>query len=188
MFVAECCKYEFDTTYPVHLNGIISQEEFVQSIEKINRTFASGRKLVFLPLFVFLGFIVIIAIVIVRVKSDINGDNFGRVPIIIGVCFGLVFLMILLLSVLQCRRMAQLRQTIAEESARYSSRSTPCSWRLETTTFYTGNFENRKTETTYHVKLIHFFKILIQIRCSCFRLLSILAEDKVPMLLHHIKH
>ena len=157
MFVAECCKYEFDTTYPVHLNGIISQEEFVRSIEKINRTFASGRKLVFLPLFVFLAFIVIIAIAIVRVKSDINGDNFATVPIIIGVCFGLVFLMIILLAVLQCRRMAQLRQVIAEESARYSSRSTPCSWRLETTTFYTGSFGNRKTETTYHVKSIHFF-------------------------------
>ena len=114
-----------------------------------------------MSLFVFLGFIVIIGIAIVKVKSDINGDNFGRVPIIIGVYFGVVFLMITLLAVLQCRRMAQLRQTIAEESARYSSRSTPCSWRLETTIFYTGNFENRKTETTYHVKSIHFFKILI---------------------------
>ena len=112
---------------------------------------------------------------------------------IIGVCFGLVFLMIILLSVLQCRRMAQLRQAIAEESARYSSRSTPCSWRLETTTFYTGNFENRKTETTYHVNQFTFLKFLFKFdvrvldyyrywprtKCLCSSIISSITESNL---------
>jgi len=93
--------------------NLIERIQFISMESEVNknsfdRTFASDRKLVFLPLFVFLGFIVLIAIVIVRVKSDINGDHFGRVPIIIGVCFGLVFLMIILMSVLQCWRISKI--------------------------------------------------------------------------------
>ncbi|CAF4636822.1 unnamed protein product, partial [Rotaria magnacalcarata] len=34
-----CLKAEFDSTYPIHLNGIISQHEFQESIHKINFSF-----------------------------------------------------------------------------------------------------------------------------------------------------
>ncbi len=44
-----------------------------------------------------------------------------------------------------------MRQAIAEESAKYSARSTPCSWRLETTTFFAGYGNNR--QVTYHVSI-----------------------------------
>jgi len=134
------------------LNGIISQGEFVQSIEKINRTFASGRKLVFLPFFAFLALIVIMVIVIpITATSSIDG-SFSTVPITMGAFFGVFFLMMILLIVLSFRRVGQLRQAVAEESAKYSSRPTPCSWRLETTRFFTGGYGNNTTATTYHVK------------------------------------
>jgi hypothetical protein len=51
------------------------------------------------------------------------------------------------------RRIARMRQAIAEESMKYSSRSTPCSWRLETTRFYFGGYGNN-TRVNYHVSII----------------------------------
>ncbi|CAF4367476.1 unnamed protein product, partial [Rotaria sordida] len=43
-----CCKAEFDSTYPVHLNGIISKDEFRKSINKINRIISSNKNLIIL--------------------------------------------------------------------------------------------------------------------------------------------
>ena len=47
-FLAGCLKAEFDSTYPIHLNGIISQDEFRESIHRINRTFPSNKILIIL--------------------------------------------------------------------------------------------------------------------------------------------
>jgi hypothetical protein len=45
-FLAGCLKVEFDSTYPVHLNGIISQEEFRESIKRINHAISSNKILI----------------------------------------------------------------------------------------------------------------------------------------------
>ncbi len=42
-FPAGCCKQEFDSKYPTYLNGIISQDEFRESINRINRIFTSHK-------------------------------------------------------------------------------------------------------------------------------------------------
>jgi hypothetical protein len=56
----------------------------------------------------------------------------------------------------QIRRVARIRQAIAEESIKYSSRSpTPCSWRLETTRRYFGGYGNqRNNQLVNHVSVI----------------------------------
>ncbi|CAF1014573.1 unnamed protein product [Rotaria sordida] len=41
-----CCKIEFDLTYPIHLNGIISKDEFRESINKIYKTFSSYKNII----------------------------------------------------------------------------------------------------------------------------------------------
>ena len=77
---------KFDRRYPNHFNGIISQEEFVRSNVCIR------QKTCLLVSLCFSRFHSHIAIVIVRVKSDINGDNFARVPIYYRCLFRTSFL------------------------------------------------------------------------------------------------
>lgn len=139
------------------MNGIISQGEYIESIDKINRSFGSNRKFIFLPLISFFIMICLIVIIIPLVVTTTHSSSgVAVVPAVMGVSFGIFFLMIILTIVFSFRRVARLRQAIAEESAKYSSRSTPCSWRLETTRYFSGGYGNNNTTTSYHVGSIDF--------------------------------
>jgi hypothetical protein len=138
-FSAGCLKAEFDSTYPIHLNGIISQDDFRESINKINRTTISNKILIIFTIIFALSVIggMIFSIVGgVTYNSRINGF-FPLLYAGIGVTtFGSIFLVIGCI-ITQIRRVARVRQAIAEESMKYSSRlPIPCSWRLETTRHY----------------------------------------------------
>jgi hypothetical protein len=86
--------------------------------------------------------------------SAANSRIYGFPPLIaagMGVCFVGTFIFIIVLVFLQVRQAAQLRQAVAEESMKYSGRSTPCSWRLETTRYYAGYGNNR--QLAHHVSI-----------------------------------
>jgi hypothetical protein len=73
-------------------------------------------------------------------------------PILNGVgfvlqIFGLIFF-VFEYCIMRSQRLARMRQAITEESMKYLLRSpTPCSWRLDTTTYCTvryGNYHNNQ--------------------------------------------
>jgi hypothetical protein len=73
------------------------------------------------------------------------------------IMFGSMFFIFGLL-IISYQQTARMREAITEESMKYSSRSTPCSWRLETTIIYFGGNEN-KTGVNYHVSISTLSKL-----------------------------
>ncbi|UJR20459.1 hypothetical protein I4U23_023588 [Adineta vaga] len=152
-----CMKAEFDSTYPVHLHGIISQEEFQGSINKINRTISSNV-LVFIVGIIF-GLCVLGGMVcfITGGISGANASEFGF-PVLFGVGIGLTSLGSLTFGIgcciIQSQRSARMRQAISEESMKYSSRSpSPCSWRLNISRGLVGAVYgyNHHAQMIYHI-------------------------------------
>jgi hypothetical protein len=152
-FFAGCCSAEFDTTFPIHLNGIIGQGEFVESIEKINRTiFVNGTRKTISILYILFVLVSTLCFVFGVVNIVDSPSGFPTLfSIGMGLIFGGTFVFIIGMVILQVRQATKMRQAIAEESAKYSARSTSCSWRLETTTFFAGYGNNR--QVTYHVSI-----------------------------------
>ncbi|CAF5018602.1 unnamed protein product, partial [Rotaria sp. Silwood1] len=62
---------------------------------------------------------------------------------------------------IQFGRVARIRQAIAEESMKYSSRSpTPCSWRLTTTRYCAGGYGNHNgTQLVYHWSVLFEYQV-----------------------------
>jgi hypothetical protein len=92
-------------------------------------------------------------------------DVYGFPPLIgVGIAlstFGSIFFVFGFL-IINIRRTTRLRQVVAEESMKYSSRSpTPCSWRLETTRQFFGGYGNSNNRLLYHVSVITLSKIFI---------------------------
>jgi hypothetical protein len=156
--LAGCMKVEFDSTYPVHLNGIISQNEFEESIHKINRTISSNKSLMVLGAIFLLSIIGGTILFIVGGVTQINSSRYGFPAFYAaGVAlttFGSIFIGIGC-CIVQFRRVNRMRQAVVEESRKYSSRSpTPCSWRLDTSTTYTGYYRNQHGQNlAYHVRI-----------------------------------
>jgi hypothetical protein len=140
-------KTEFDSTYPIHLNGIISPDEFRVSMDNINRAMATNARLILAVLAVlcYIGGIVLFA------AGGITASGKSGFPPLVGVGIGLFILGVLLLSVgcvlVQVRRTNKMRAAIAEESRKYATRlPTPCSWRLhEITNQYEGRNDSSQT-------------------------------------------
>ncbi len=158
-FLAGCLKAEFDSTYPVHLNGIISQDEFQESINKINRTITSNKILIILAIVFASSVIGGIIFFIVGGVTTTNSRGYGF-PALVGVGIGVTVFGSLFFSIgcciIQFRRATRIRQAIAEESMKYSSRSPiPCSWRLETTRQYFGGYANH-----YNSQLINRVSVI----------------------------
>jgi len=152
-------KIEFDSTYPIHLNGIISQNEFQESINKINRTISSNKLLILLG--IVFGACVIGGMIcfIVGGITTANSRTFGF-PALVGAGIGMTSLGSLIFGIgcclIQSRRSTRMRQAIAEESKKYSSKSpTPCSWRLNVAggLIGTGYAYNRHAQLIYHVSV-----------------------------------
>jgi hypothetical protein len=164
-------KAEFDSTYPVHLNGIISQEEYRASIDKINRTIGSNKIIIILAIVfavsIIGGMIFFIVGGVTAVDSRKHGFSALLVVGIVVTTLGSILFSIGCCLV-QFRRAAQIRQAIAEESMKYSSRSPiPCSWRLETTRQFLGGYGNHynsqlvsRVSMVLSYKYFYFFSII----------------------------
>jgi hypothetical protein len=131
-FLARCCgcKREFDSTYPTYLNGIISQDEFRESINRINRIFTSYIMFI---IFTIISAVILIGGIIMTIFGKKSENNSPAL-------FGLGIMIIILGLMAFCSqrfitdplRKALMRRALAEESMKYSSRS--CRWILKTTT------------------------------------------------------
>ncbi len=142
-FSAGCRKAEFDSTYPIQLNGIIGQGEFVESIEKINHA-SFGRKAAIAIIIIYiLSTIISMTFIIYGTTNEADSNAFG-LPSLVAVGMGVsvvgTIVFIILADIIRLRRLRRMREVIAEESMKYSARSpTPCSWRLETTGVFEAN-------------------------------------------------
>ncbi|CAF0953813.1 unnamed protein product [Adineta steineri] len=148
MIPSGCMKSEFDSNYPIHLNGIISQEEFRQSISNINGAIGSNKCLAILIIIFVVSLLGGIALMIAGPLSATKTSNVVlRLGVFLGIGMGLlIFGMICTFvgcCVMQSQRMKRVRQAIVDESAKYSARSSrPSSWRLHTDTIYTGGYSH----------------------------------------------
>lgn len=153
---AGCLKRKFDSTYPIHLNGIISQANFQQSIRRINRAISSNKILVTLAILSTLCIVVGIICIVAGGITVSDPDRF-RFPPLIGVGMAIFLLGILSFSIgcsiIQSRLLLRVRRAIAEESVKYSSRTLkPCSWRLESLAL--GTNQSIRSSSSYQVRLI----------------------------------
>ncbi|CAF4164942.1 unnamed protein product [Adineta steineri] len=73
-----CCKTEFDSTYQNDLNGVISQNEFQESINKINRRISSTK---FIVMFVLVFGFCIIGTIVSFIVGLITSENFFQLVI-----------------------------------------------------------------------------------------------------------
>ncbi|UJR24610.1 hypothetical protein I4U23_005985 [Adineta vaga] len=156
MVQSGCLKVEFDSTYPIHLNGIINQYEYQESIQRINRAISSYRSLLLIGI---LFLLMMIVGIILFIAGGVTAGRYYQyrfpVMIIIGitlVSFGSIFFAMGCCFV-QLRRVNKIRQAISEESQKYSSRSPiPCSWRFDSSTTYVGYYGNaQRRHVTYHM-------------------------------------
>lgn len=132
--------FEFDSTYPIQFNGIINQDKYCASISKINRS-ASTKTLNILSLTYLSSIIIAIIVLIVGKVVLKNYDRFFFIVMLVFIVGSLI--MIIVSAIFQRRRMARIRQAIAEESMKYSSRSPiPCCWRLGTSKKYYRGYGN----------------------------------------------
>ncbi|CAF1240337.1 unnamed protein product [Rotaria sordida] len=142
-----CLKSEFNSTYPVHLNGIIRPDEFQQSIENINRIISSRKSRIIVGLIAILslssGMVLFILGGVTRIESHLAGF-----PILVGIGLGIFGFGMLVLSigccVVQLQTTTRLQQAVANESMKYSTRSPPCSWRLHVYRTRGGGYRRRR--------------------------------------------
>ncbi|CAF1395518.1 unnamed protein product [Adineta steineri] len=136
-----CCKTEFDSTYQNDLNGVISQNEFQESINKINRRISSTK---FIVMFVLVFGFCIIGTIVSFIVGLITSGDFIFIGVAIALfLFGLTFIFVGCFIV-QRRSAERIRKAIAQESRKYSTRSPIlCRWRLKTTTEYDEEYGNQ---------------------------------------------
>ena len=131
-FLVRGLRSEFNCTYPNGLNGIITQSEFQQSLYNINRTLLLRRTYGFFGV-IFLLFV--LSGISLCIVGGITGANsqIKEFPILAGVGIGLLAFGILCgvpgFCFVKLRYTSQMKQAIATESIKYSTRS-PCTWRL----------------------------------------------------------
>ncbi|CAF1337953.1 unnamed protein product [Rotaria sordida] len=146
-----CCKSEFDSTYPIHLNGIISQDEYRESIENINRATSSKKGMLICGI---LSALCMIGGMVFFIVGAVTLKNFRSYsfPVLFDVGMGVFILGTITMSVgcciIQIRRSTRIREAISKESMKYSTRSpTPCSWRLNIERIYRSAYHNRRNAT-----------------------------------------
>ncbi|CAF0887356.1 unnamed protein product [Rotaria sordida] len=146
-----CCKSEFDSTYPIHLNGIISQDEYRESIGNINRATSSRKGMIICGILTALCIIGGIVLFIVGAVTLKNSRSY-TFPVLFGIGMGVFILGMIIMSVgcciIQIRRSTRIREAISKESMKYSTRSpTPCSWRLNVERINHSAYHNRRHAT-----------------------------------------
>lgn len=154
--IAGCCKVEFDTVYPAHLNGIISRDEFQESIKKINQAFSYMKNWVNIAIVIFiLNMIVGVALFGVTgakvVKSSTSPYPFF-IPAICCIMLGSISLSLSIFAI-SLQRIKKLRKAVAQESLKYSSRTPiPCSWRLDVVRYWFRSY-GHNNNVYYQVRI-----------------------------------
>ncbi|CAM4851707.1 unnamed protein product [Rotaria magnacalcarata] len=144
MIQTGCMKTGFDPTYPIYLNGIISQDEFEQSTGGFALCIAGGALLHG-----------IVALIVVEFM-------------LLGIS---LFSLLIGCQAVQSHRINRMRQAVAEESKKYSMRSpTPCSWRLNVNRWWSrGRGGQHISYRVSGIILQNFLLlILIKVRCNVF--------------------
>lgn len=136
----------------MHLNGFISQAEFKESIDSINE--AVSKRMMFVIVAI-LSALFLLGGMALFIAGGATASASTGFPVLIGVGLGVFFcgmiIMVIGCIVNQSQYVTRLRKAIAIESAKYSTRSKPCSWRMQTHRYVSGINNNRRTVTTYHV-------------------------------------
>ncbi|CAF4285660.1 unnamed protein product, partial [Adineta steineri] len=124
-----CCRKGFDSTYPQRLNGIITKDEFEESIKNINRAKSFRITLIICALISVLIIMGSIALFIVNSKIGI-----GLGILAVGILFWPISFFVIRMLI-----PSMMRRSIAKESNKYSLRSPkPCSWRLNALRWWGG--------------------------------------------------
>ncbi|CAF3976050.1 unnamed protein product, partial [Rotaria sp. Silwood1] len=147
-----CCESGFDSTYPTRLNGIITADEFQQSMENINQTL-SLRK--FMKITILIGFLCLpTAVILIIGGGIINDTSSTEYSVIISIASGIFCLGILIILsisyIIRSQTIGKLPQVVANESMKYSTRSPPCSWRLNAHWIRKGTAGQRSSTLVCH--------------------------------------
>jgi hypothetical protein len=136
----------------MHLKGLISQDEFQGSIDRINRII-TPNKILFILAIIFIasiisGMIFIIVGGIIEANPDISGFITLLVMTVLGlIMFGIGYYF------MHAKQVTQIRQAIDEESIKYSLKlSVPCNWRFEKN--HVSRILSSKTKTSLFLFLI----------------------------------
>jgi hypothetical protein len=151
-----CCKFEFDSTYPIHLNGIISESDFRESMEKINDAIPTSSPNIINAVVSLLCCVVTPFLCIFGGVSGSTSPGplymyFALLGVGVGV-IGCCILSCIFTTKIQTRHYIRLQKTIADESKKYTNRSpTPCSWRLNMTRTTSGSDGKQNVTPGEHV-------------------------------------
>jgi hypothetical protein len=153
---AGCLKTEFNSAYPTRLHGVISQNEFRESIGNINSKISSRKPQIFCIVIFVLFIVGGLALVIVGATAS-STFRTSYSTILFGVGIGAIGCSSIFFTIGYCviriRRTNRMRQAIAEESKKYSTRSPiACSWRLNVSRIWTGGYGRySRIAYIYHV-------------------------------------
>lgn len=182
LFSGKCCTVEFNSTYPVQLEGIIEQTEFEESIQNINQAISQRDSFIMVDLLpeicLLIGIILMLAggvvfmffilpIIPVLIAVACSTFVFGMIFVVFGCCL------------IQADLSDQMQQAIARESTKYSTRTpTPCSWRLNLRRIHAGNLDNYGVSDI--LPIYRFDTILKNIFLSQFQIIVEIGRNPIP--------
>ena len=161
-YLAGCCEWEFDSIYPIQLNGIIRQEEFVESTENLNRAINSKKDSIICWVLVIVCLVLgSILFIVGGILANVSDSTFFSIMVAIGIGVCVVGCLIICCCsyIIQSKVDNRLRQAVRQESQKYSnSNPVPCSWRLDSTRgLHSSYFGCRNRRPPYHVSSISFY-------------------------------
>ncbi|CAF1202165.1 unnamed protein product [Adineta steineri] len=123
-------KFKFNSTYRSQLSGILSPDEFQESMKNINQTLISMNNFRMISL---LTFFLGLKAAFICISMSINGPF--KIDVLFGFSIALFILSLISLIILIFIvpiSLKRIREVIAKESLKYCSRlPAPCDWRLE---------------------------------------------------------
>ena len=117
----------------------------------------------YVTLAIILGIVLITGFVLFAVGGIVSVEGRSRgFPVRVAVGFGTTDVGMVVCAVGCCivgsPHQAQVRQTVANESMKYSTRSPPCSWRLYIDRSWSGYRRNRGPTVIYRVSIYFLFE------------------------------
>ena len=154
-----------NSTYPSQLNGVIIQEEYRESISRINkaRSLTGGLKYWSIIL-IFIAIVGLVSVIVGLSTISESDEDYPAKLLLTGIFFSIFVCVAGLCTCGNCRsqRLKQIQEAVTEESARYSSRTPiPCRWRLITLVSPPGRNGNQQRRLLgYFVSMIMSFTTL----------------------------
>jgi hypothetical protein len=128
---------KFDSTYRINLIGIISPDEFQESMKKINQPLTIKNNLTIICFLTTIFSLIVgtICVGVGLVRPDESAPSGINVLLVFGII--LYMLLLILLPIFSCivpTSLKRTREVIDKESLKYCSRlPIPCYWRLDFT-------------------------------------------------------